>query len=151
MAKTHEYPVTVGWSGGRKGSGKATDENNSVSVPIAVGTEFNGAGGGTNPEELLAMAVGSCYLMTFGIIAENRKIPVTEMSLKVVGEVEENGPQFTYKKISLKARIKLADGTGDAQVKLAEEMAHKADSYCLITNAVRDKVLIEVTPEELVG
>jgi peroxiredoxin-like protein len=148
MAKMHEYPVSVGWTGGRGGSGKATDETNGVSVPIAVGPEFGGVGGGTNPEEMLAMAVASCYMITFGIIAENRKITVVSMDVRAVGEVEENGPQFTYKKVTLWPRIVISDG---AQLQVAADMAHKADSYCIITNAVRDKVEIEVHPEVVVG
>ena len=148
MAKMHEYPVSVNWTGGRKGSGKATDDTNSVTVPIAVGPEFGGDGGGTNPEEMLAMAVASCYLITFGIIAENRKLPVSTMEVKAIGEVEENGPQFTYKKVTLTPKIVVSD---EAHVKMAEEMAHKADNYCIITNAVRDKVQIEVHPEVTVG
>lgn len=151
MSKMHEYPVKVEWSGGRKGSGKATDATNLVSVPIAVGPEFGGAGGGTNPEQMLALAVASCYLITFGIIAENRKLPVVSMSVEAVGEVEENGPQFTYKKITVRSRIALDAGADAAQVKMAEDMAHKADNYCIITNAVRDKVTIAVEPEVVVG
>jgi peroxiredoxin-like protein len=151
MAKTHEYPVSATWAGGRKGSGTATDTTNSVSVPIAVGPEFGGEGGGTNPEEMLAMAVASCYLITFGIIAENRKLPVQSMEVTAVGEVEENGPQFTYKKITLRSKIVLEPGADEAQMKIAEDMAHKADNYCIITNAVRDKVAIAVEADVSVG
>jgi organic hydroperoxide reductase OsmC/OhrA len=32
------------------------------------------------------------------------------------------------------------------ELKQAEEMAHKADGYCIITNAVRGKVDINVEP-----
>jgi peroxiredoxin-like protein len=151
MAKMHEYPVSASWTGGRKGSGTAKDETNGVSVPIAVGPEFNGAGGGTNPEEMLAMAVASCYLITFGIIAENRKIPVRSMDVKAIGEVEENGPQFTYKKVTLKSKIVLESGADDAQVAMAKDMAHKADNYCIITNCVREKLEIVVEPDVSVG
>ena len=147
----HEYPASVVWAGGRKGAGKATDDTNSVTVPIAVGPEFGGAGGGTNPEQMLAMAVASCYLITFGIIAENRKLPVASMEVSAIGEVEENGPQFTYRKITVRPRIVLGTGADEAQVQVAEDMAHKADSYCIITNAVRDKVGIVVEPEITVG
>jgi len=43
-----------------------------------------------------------------------------------------------------------ADAT-DEQAKMAEDMAHKADSYCIITNAVRDKVQIVVEPNVVRG
>lgn len=151
MAKLHEYPVSVEWNGGRGGRGQATDGQNGVTVPIAVGKEFGGVGGGTNPEELLAMAVASCYSMTFGIIAENRKIPVESLKVTAKGEVEENGPQFAYRKITLESRITLAAGADEAQVRLAEEMAHKADVYCIITNSIRDKVQIVVNPQVVVS
>lgn len=150
MAKLHEYPVTVEWSGGRSGSGKVTDGHGS-SVGLAVGKEFGGTGEGGNPEFLLAMAVASCYSITFGIIAENRKLPVKSFSASAVGFAEENGPQFTYKKIAIKSNIVLEAGADEATVKMAEDMAHKADSYCIITNAVRGKVEITVEPTVTTG
>ncbi len=151
MVKMHEYPVSVVWGGGRGGSGKAKDEKSGTTVDLAVGEEFGGTGAGSNPEQLLAMAVASCYSITFGIIAENRKLPVTDLKVEATGEVEENGPQFTYKKITIRSKITLEAGSDDAQVKMAEEMAHKADNYCIITNAVRGKVEIEVQPQIVVG
>lgn len=151
MAKMHEYPVSVAWSGGKGGGGLSSDSEHSVTVNLAVGSEFGGTGEGTNPECLLAMAVASCYSMTFGIIAENRKIPVQDFKVTAVGEVEENGPQFTYKKITIKSSIVLAPGTDDSLVKVAEDMAHKADNYCIITNAVRGKVEIVVEPNISIG
>lgn len=151
MAKMHEYPVSVAWEGGRGGSGKATGEGSGSTVGLAVGAEFGGTGNGSNPEELLAMAVASCYSITFGIIAENRKLPVKDLKVEALGEVEENGPQFTYKKIVIRSKITLAAGSDDSQVKMAEDMAHKADNYCIITNAVRGKVEIEVQPQIVVG
>lgn len=92
------------------------------------------------------MAVASCYSITFGIIAGNRKLPLVSLEAKAVGEVEEAGPQFTYKKVTIRPTIRLEASASDDQVKMAEDMAHKADLYCIITNAVRDKVAIEVEP-----
>lgn len=146
MAQVHEYPVTVEWTGGREGSGKVTSQHSGTSNPIAVGKEFNGTGQGTNPEELLASSVASCYTITFGIIAQNRKIPVQSIETQAVGEVEQNGAQFTYTSMTIRPTITLEAGATEDQVKLAEDMAHKADLYCIITNAVRDKVKIQVEP-----
>ena len=145
MAKLHEYPVTVNWEGGREGKGAVTDEKAHLTTALATPPEFGGSGAGTNPEQLLAMSVASCYTITFGIIAANRKLPVSGIKTEATGEVEENGPSFTYKKVTIRPQITLA-GADDTQLKLAEEMAHKADSYCIITNAIRDKVTIVVEP-----
>lgn len=151
MAKMHEYPVSVAWEGGRGGSGQVKDEISGAAVDLAVGAEFGGTGNGSNPEQLLAMSVAACYSITFGIIAENRKLPVKDLKVEAHGEVEENGPQFTYKKIVINPHITLEAGADEAQLKMAEDMAHKADSYCIITNVVRAKVEIDVRPQIVVG
>lgn len=146
MANTHEYPVTVKWSGGRDGEGVVTADRSGVSNPIGVPAEFQGTGKGTNPEELLAAAVASCYSITFGIIAANQKLPVTNLDVSAVGEVTQNGASFVYTKITINPTIALSADATEDQVAKAHDMAHKADSYCIITNAVRGKVEIVVEP-----
>jgi peroxiredoxin-like protein len=146
MAKLHHYPVTVNWQGARTGEGTVTGDRSGVNSPLRVPEEFGGPGNGTNPEELLAKSVAGCYTITFGIIAEARKLPLVNVETHATGEVEENGRQFTYKTITLKPTITLATDATDEQMTIADQMAHKADSYCIITNAVRDKVSIVVEP-----
>ncbi|MBS1717825.1 MAG: OsmC family protein [Armatimonadetes bacterium] len=143
---THAYPVTVSWQGGRQGDGNLRPHHSGVTIPIAVPPEFEGKGGATNPEELLTSAIGACYTITFGIIASNRKIPVQEINTEVTGEVEQNGASFTYTKVTLSPRIVLESSATDEQLKIAEDMAHKADLYCIVTNAVRGKVEVVVEP-----
>lgn len=144
MSNIHEYPATVTWSGGRDGAGTVAFPRSGVSAAINVPTEFGGPGGGTNPEELLAGAVSACYSVTFGIIAVNRKLPFLGIETSAVGHVEQNGASFVYTHMTLKPVIRLASDATDEHVKMAEDMAHKADLYCIITNAVRDKVKIEI-------
>jgi peroxiredoxin-like protein len=146
MASVHDYPVTVKWNGGKEGSGQVTADRSGVSSPLAVPTEYQGTGNGTNPEELLTTAIASCYTITFGIIAQNRKLPISDIQTQATGQVEQNGAQLTYTSVTIKPTIKLQGDATDEQAKLAEDMAHKADLYCIITNAVRDKVKINVEP-----
>ncbi len=146
MSKLHDYPVTVQWTGGRDGSGTVTGDRSTISSPLAVPPEFGGNGNGTNPEEMLCQAVAACYTITFGIIAANRKLNVVSVETKAQGEVEEAGAQFTYKRVTLRPTIVLAADTTDDQMTIAEDMSHKADAYCIITNAVRGKVEIVVEP-----
>lgn len=151
MSQIHEYPVSVQWHGGRMGSGKADCGNSGRDFGLAVGTEFGGPGGGTNPEELLTSAVAACYAMTFGIIAENRKLPVVSLVTKAVGEVEQDGMQFTYKTLTLRPQIVLGADATDEQMAAAADMARKAELYCIVTNAVRGKVEIRLEPEIVRG
>lgn len=146
MASIHEYPVTVQWTGGRDGSGTVRPNRSGVESPLSVPPEFQGPGQGTNPEELLTSAIAGCYTITFGIIAANRKLPVMNVHTEAVGEVEQNGANFNYKSITIRPTITLAVDATPEQEKMTEEMAHKADNYCIVTNAVRGKVQINIEP-----
>lgn len=146
MANLHEYPVTVEWTGGRDGSGRVVSNRSGVENALSTPPEFGGPGNGTNPEELLTSAIAGCYSITFGIIAANRKIPVTGIHVEAVGEVEQAGASFTYRSITVRPTITLAPEATDDHAKLAEEMSHKADAYCIVTNAVRGKVEIHIEP-----
>lgn len=151
MASIHEYPVTVAWKGGRTGEGTVTGDRSSVSSPLSVPEEFQGPGNGTNPEEMLTSAIASCYSITFGIIAENQKLPVTNLEVHATGEVEQAGAQFTYKKVTIRPKITVSSDITDEQLAKVNDMAHRADSYCIITNAVRGKVEIAVDQEIIRG
>lgn len=148
MAKVHEYPVTVVWQGGRDGRGNVTAERTSIQNILAVPPEFGGGHHpGTNPEELLTSAIAGCYSVTYGIIAANRKLPIQSFSMDAVGEVEEQGASFTYKRIVLKPHIVMEPEAGEAEMKAAMDFAHRADNYCIVTNAVRGKVEIVLEPK----
>lgn len=151
MSSTHEYPVTVRWSGGREGGGNVTAERSGTQVRLSVPPEFQGPGDGTNPEELLTTSIASCYTITLGIIAGNRKLPITSIETSATGNVEQAGAQFTFTGVTIRPRITVDGAADDAQLKTVEDMAHKADLYCIITNAVRDKVKITVEPEIVRG
>lgn len=151
MSSVHEYPISVEWSGAFEGSGTATADRSTSQVTLAVPPEFKGTGAGTNPEELLASAVGGCYCITFGIVAANRRLPFLSVSAKVTGFVDASSPLPVYTKIVINPTITLGADATDDQVKMAEDMAHKADNYCIITNAIRGKVVIEVHPTVVRG
>lgn len=126
-------------------------EHSGVENPVNVPVEFQGPGGGTNPEELLTSAIAACYTMTLAIIVANRKLPVKSIETNAVAVVEQTGPQFTYKAVTIKPMIAMEGEPTLEQLKLTEDMAHKADGYCIITNAVRGKVEITVEPKIVKG
>jgi peroxiredoxin-like protein len=146
MSVLHEYPVTINWKGGRDGSGSAKTGNSGTDFSLAVPPEFQGPGGATNPEEMLTTAIASCYSITFGIIAANRKLPVDAIHVTAVGVVEQQGMSFTFKQITIRPEITLSPDATEAQVDATLENAIKADAYCIVTNAVRGKVEVKIEP-----
>ncbi|MDR3691233.1 MAG: OsmC family protein [Fimbriimonas sp.] len=146
MSTIHEYPATVTWTGGREGQGTIANHHSGTQIGIAVPTEFQGTGSGSNPEELLTSAVAGCYTITFGIVAANRKVPIERLEVDVVGSVEQNGASLTFKQITIRPKITLSSDATEAQVASAADLAHKADGYCIVTNAVRGKVEVIVDP-----
>ena len=149
--KLHEYPVVANWTGGREGSGDLNPHASAKNIPIAVPPEFDGPGGETNPEELLTSAVAGCYAITAGIVLKNRRLPVAHIKVDALGIVDQQGANFAYKSITLKPTITLEPGATDEQAAQAEEMAHKADAYCIVTNAIRGKVEIVIEPNVVKG
>lgn len=144
--QTHRYPVTANWTGGRDGSGEVSPEASGTHFGVRVPPEFDGPGGGTNPEELLTSAITGCYMMTLGIIGKNRRLPIAKIQVDAVGAVDQQGANFTYRAVTLRPTITLEADATDEQVTQAEEMAHKADAYCIVTNAVRGKVEVTIEP-----
>ncbi|CAN5629745.1 SACOL1771 family peroxiredoxin [soil metagenome] len=150
-SQIHEYPLNVAWTGGRGGSGTITPLASGFEIPIAVPPEFQGPGGATNPEELLTSAIAGCYSITFGIIAANRRLPIVSVRTEALGEVEQDGANFAYKRVTLRPTITLASGATDQQVAQTTEFAHKADLYCIVTNAVRGKVEVTIEPTVIIA
>jgi organic hydroperoxide reductase OsmC/OhrA len=90
--------------------------------------------------------VASCYSITLGIIADHRKLPVVGIATTAEGEVDQAGATFAFARLTLRPRITLAAGATEAQLARARELAVRADAYCIVTNAVRDKVQVRVEP-----
>ena len=145
-SQLHTYTVHTRWSGGREGSGSIQNDNSGKGYDIKVPTEFGGPGGELNPEELLTDAIAGCYSITYGIVAANRRIPVKSIEVQSVGTVDQSGANFVYKSVALSPKITLAADATDQDIATAVDMAHKADAYCIVTNAVRGKVEVSITP-----
>lgn len=146
MPQLHEYPVHVDWNGGRDGNGQVSAKTSGTTVNLAVPPEYQGPGGASNPEELLTSAIASCYTITFGIVSGNRKLPVQAVSVDAVGFVEQQGANIVFRKVEIRPTITLSADATEQQVAAAEDVAHKSDAYCLVTNAVRGKVEVVVEP-----
>jgi peroxiredoxin-like protein len=141
----HFFDVNSVWVGDSDGDGKLIADNREMEYgrPASLG----GKPGRTNPEELLVESVLACYSITFAILVEKKRLPVSHFEVSAQGEiVRQPDRSLKYTAIHIKPKITL-DSTDEAMAKSALDAAHRTDKYCLISNALKGNVEITVAPE----
>ena len=140
----YSFRIEGTWSGGEAGHGAIQCATGRVEFAIPV--ELGGTGGRSSAEAMLLNAVASCYCITFGLLAERRKLPLDRVEIVATGSVvRQPGGTLKFVSMALKPRI-LMNGADELQIKTAEDFAHKAEQYCLISNAIRGNVEVTLEP-----
>ena len=71
------YTATATATGGRTGTGRASD--GALSVDLSTPKELGGAGGrGTNPEQLFAVGYSACFIGAMKAVAGSMKMKVPD-------------------------------------------------------------------------
>jgi len=138
-AKSFKYLVSVRWTGEKKG---ALAVSGKPPVEVATPPEFKGHEGIWSPEDLYVAAVNSCIMTTFLAFAGREGLAFEEYGSEAEGLLEFVEGKFTFTKIVVRPRIVLRPGEDRAK---AEEILHKADRNCLVSNSIRTEVTLEPT------
>lgn len=140
----HIFEMKAQWKGGLGGSGSLASKG--IEVAFSVPKEIDGPGLGTNPEELLLAAAASCFLITLGAILERIKMVPSRLTLRSEIEVtSEKGLKIT--RIRHFPTIHLPKQAEGPQREALTQAIIQAEHYCIVANALRGNVTIEVTPE----
>jgi peroxiredoxin-like protein len=140
----HTFKIHSLWSGDSEGDGVM--RCNGYDVNYGRPEQLGGKPGRPNPEDMLLASVVACYSITFSVLAERRRLPVARVEVDAEADViRQLGGTLKYKSIRLRPRITLNDGDA-AQANTALDSAHKAEQYCVISNALRGNVEITVDP-----
>lgn len=116
-------------------------------LPVSTG----GKPGRSNPEEMLVGAVASCYAITLALLVEKRRLPVSKIEVSVDGlMVRQPDHTLRFTQIHLHPKITVPEVTPTNEEALLGA-AHKAERYCLVSNALRGNVEITVAPEVIQG
>lgn len=140
MARHHFY-LEANWDGGRNGQG--TIEAGNLKQKISIPKEMDGPGVGTNPDEMLIGAAATCYLITLAAMIERGKMPVRELSLKTEGIVHVD-KKFTFEAIIHRPKLILEEGATEEELQKIEQAVEMAEKNCMISNALRGNVRLEV-------
>jgi peroxiredoxin-like protein len=140
----HLFQMTGTWVGSSDGDGELHCA--AGVVPFGVPAQLGGASGRANPEEMLLGAVAACYVITLSILAERRRLPISKVEISADGEVvRQPGGTLKFTQIWLKPVIHL-DSNDEAHLRQTHDSAVKAETYCLISNALHGNVTIHLEP-----
>lgn len=135
----HSFHLTANWPGLRNDVG--TIETANLHTKISIPPEMNGPGIGTNPDEMLLGAAATCYIITLAAMLERSKIDKVSLSMTSEGIVDISKGIITYKKIIHRPHLILQT---DKDLELAQKLAKKAESSCMISRALKGNVEIEL-------
>ncbi|GAA4962238.1 OsmC family protein [Kineococcus glutinatus] len=108
--------------------GAARSSDDALSVTVSEPGELGGSGDGTNPEQLMAAALGSCLLESLRIAASTRGASIDDASVEArVTLASASGPGYTA---TYALQVSLP-GVEDAAGVLAE-----AQSLCPFTKTL---------------
>lgn len=133
------FPVSVEWWGGRIVSSKAPGKS---TLCVTAPPEFGGLDGSFwSPEDLLVNAVASCYAITLRSVARRLRVPIRELTVHAVGDLERQGEgPFGFARIELNVDL----STDEGMEAVAERAAAVAEEQCLVRGALGIPVRVRV-------
>jgi peroxiredoxin-like protein len=138
-AKSYSYPMSVMWTGEKKGTMTVTGK---PSVEVATPPEFKGHQGIWSPEDLFVASVNSCLMTTFLAFADRAGLGFEKFESDAEGLLEFVDGRFLFTKIVVRPRVALRSAEDKGK---AEEILHKAERNCLVSNSLRTEVVLEPT------
>ncbi|EWH20192.1 OsmC family protein [Bacillus haynesii] len=148
MAKHHFY-LQADWPGKRNDIGRI--ESGNLKTEISIPKEMDGPGAGTNPDEMLLGAAATCYIITLAAMMERSGLEKESLTMESEAVVDVTGGVFTYEKIIHRPLIRLPKEAAEKGVELAERLAEKAETSCMISRAVQGNVAIELEAKIVVS
>ncbi len=118
--------------------------NENVSIEAGSSPDYGGSDKNINPEQKLAAAVSSCFMMTFLALAAKMNWPVVNYKDKAISYLGKNTEGRMYvNKIELNPAIVFENNftISDEEMKKMKERSHK---YCFIANSLSKDVEIQI-------
>lgn len=118
--------------------GRAVTSDGLLDVDLAIQKELGGAGGGTNPEQLLAAGWAACFHSALKLVARQEKTPISDTAVTAEVGIGPNGSGG----FGLESVLTVEIGGVDQQE--AERLAAAAHEVCPYSNATRGNVPTEL-------
>jgi peroxiredoxin-like protein len=138
----HHFHLKANWPGGRNDVGEIAAGN--LVTKVSIPPEMDGPGVGTNPDEMLLGAAATCYIITLAAMLERSKLEKISLTMESEGIVDVTNGVITYKKIIHRPRVVLKADASKRDLQLAQKLAEKAESSCMISRAIQGNVEVEL-------
>jgi peroxiredoxin-like protein len=142
------FSAAIVWEGGERGSGEARVASGAVSIPVSGSRDLGGLGEGSNPEELLLAALGSCFVTTWAIFLKKLGLAYAEPSVRVSGELEKD-PAGGFHLTKAFVHTRVPSSLLSERRKDVEKTLQLAEKYCIISKVVRAAMPLEASIEEV--
>jgi peroxiredoxin-like protein len=140
----HRFHLKANWPGLRNDVGDI--EAGNLRTKVSIPPEMDGPGVGTNPDEMLLGAAATCYIITLAAMMERSGLEKESLTMESDGIVDVTKGIITYKKIIHRPHIVLKATASEKDQSLAEKLAKKAETSCMISRAIQGNVEIELYP-----
>jgi len=125
-----------------KGAGNVTTGSGAFrQFPVTWASRTEDSGGKTSPEELLAAAHASCYVMALSATLGRKGSPPERLEVTAVCSFERVGDGWKVTTSELTVKGKVPGMNAQAFM----EWANAAEKACPISNAIRNNVAIKLT------
>jgi len=138
----HHFHLKANWPGLRNDIGEI--EAGNLKTKVSIPPEMDGPGVGTNPDEMLLGAAATCYIITLAAMLERSGLEKESLTMDSEAIVDVTGGVFTYKKIIHRPLVVLKSNATEKEVAMAERLARKAETSCMISRAIQGNVEMEL-------
>jgi peroxiredoxin-like protein len=138
----HHFHLKANWPGLRNDVGDI--EAGNLKTQISIPPEMDGPGVGTNPDEMLLGAAATCYIITLAAMMERSGLAKENLTMESEGIVDVTKGVLTYKKIIHRPQVILKTDATETDIRLAEKLARKAETSCMISRAIQGNVEMEL-------
>lgn len=144
--QTFTFSVRSRWAGGADGMGLVASPGG-VRTEYSMPADLGGQAARSNPGELLAASLASCYSMTLALLLERRRIPF--LKITVGGEVDvaqTAGGRLRVTGVRLHPHVLLAEGMRCHRADTLDA-AYSAERDCVIARALDPDIPVSIDPE----
>jgi organic hydroperoxide reductase OsmC/OhrA len=142
MGNEYKHRVVAWWSSGQTGIAKSDSAPNAIH--FAAPPQFGGLEGRWTPEDLLVIALASCFTTTFHAIAGNARFEYTDLEVEAEATVSKTGAGFSISEIVIRPSLTIPN---DDKREQAMSLLQKTKELCLISRALATPQIFETKVE----